>query len=351
MSKKYLFIDRDGTMIEEPEDKQIDCLSKLMLKKDLIPALIRLRDAGYTLVMISNQDGLGTESFSQEQFLLPQNMFINVLKTQGIIFESILICPHVEADRCECRKPRMGLVMEYLRREKMDFLRSYVIGDRESDLQLAINMGINAIPFQNNWEKIASDLTSQPRRAEVARVTNETNINVKVDLDQCKKIQIETGLGFFNHMLEQLASHAGMGLILKVTGDIEVDEHHTVEDTALTLGEAIRSALGDKRGINRYGFLLPMDEAEAQVSLDLSGRPYFKFTGEFIRETVGGLPTELIPHFFRSLSETLGAAIHITVTGENAHHMIESIFKAVGRSLRQAIHQQGSVLPSTKGVL
>ncbi len=353
MSKKIIFVDRDGTLIDEPEDKQVDSLCKVKLKKNVIPALLMLMKAGYILVMVSNQDGMGTSSFAKKDFDGPQNLLIDIFQTQGVFFDAVLICPHFESDSCQCRKPRLGLVMDYLRGGKMDFEKSYVIGDRETDIQLAENMGIKAILYhdEKDWLEIARELVTLPRRFELKRVTSETNINIAVDLDQSNSIQVNTGLGFFDHMLEQLAKHGCFGLSLNVNGDLNIDEHHTVEDAALALGEALRHALGDKLGMSRYGFLLPMDESLATIAIDLSGRSFFVFEGNFEREKVGELPTELISHFFRSLSESLGAAIHIKVTGENAHHMIESIFKGVGRALRQAIYKQGHDLPTTKGVL
>lgn len=353
MSKKIIFVDRDGTLIDEPENKQVDSLCKVKLKKNVISGLLMLKEAGYALVMISNQDGIGTSSFSKNDFERPQNYLIDIFQSQGIFFDAVLICPHFESDNCQCRKPRLGLVMSYLRGGQMNYEKSYVIGDRETDIKLAENIGIQAILYndKNDWLEIARKLVTQPRTFELNRVTSETNINVVIDLDQSRSIQVNTGIGFFDHMLEQLAKHGDFGLVLNVNGDLVIDEHHTVEDTALALGEALRCALGDKLGISRYGFLLPMDESLATIAIDLSGRSYFVFEGKFEREIVGELPTELISHFFRSLSESLGAAIHIKVAGENAHHMIESIFKGVGRALRQAIYKQGYDLPTTKGVL
>lgn len=353
MSRKFIFIDRDGTLIDEPEDKQVDSLCKVKLKKDVIPALLMLIQAGYILVMISNQDGMGTSSFLKNDFDAPQNLVLDIFQTQGIHFDNVLICPHVEMDGCQCRKPRLGLVMDYLRAGKMDVEKSYVIGDRETDIQLARNMGIKSILYndEKGWLKITKELVTVPRRFELKRVTSETSIKVAIDLDQSHSILVDTGIGFFDHMLEQLAKHGGFDLALNIEGDLDVDEHHTIEDAALVLGEALRGALGEKLGISRYGFLLPMDESLTTVAIDLSGRGFFVFEGKFAREKVGGLPTELVPHFFRSLSESLGAAIHIKVTGENSHHMIESIFKGVGRTLRQAIYKQGNDLPTTKGIL
>ena len=353
MSKKIIFIDRDGTMLDEPADKQVDSLAKFQLKPNLIPALLKLGQAGYRLIMISNQDGLGTHSFPLKDFSTPQDFLIGLLQSQGIQFDDVLICPHVEADACLCRKPQLGLVMKYLRDGKMDFNHSYVIGDRQTDMQRANNMGIKGILYdvEADWLKISASILQSPRQSIVKRITSETAINVSVNLDEENSNQINTGLGFFDHMLMQLAKHSGISLEIKAEGDLYIDEHHTVEDTALALGEALRLALADKYGINRYGFVLPMDESLASIAIDLSGRSYFVFEGKFSREKIGDFPTELIPHFFRSLSESLGAAIHIKVVGENTHHMIESIFKGLGRTLRQAILKQGQDIPSTKGVL
>lgn len=256
MYKKIIFVDRDGTLIDEPEDKQVDCLYKVRFKRNVVVALLRLIKAGYQLVMISNQDGLGTPSFSQSAFDDSQKMMMDIFQTQGVFFDDILICPHFEIDRCQCRKPKLGLVMDYLRGGKMNFEQSYVIGDRETDVQLAKNMGIQAILYndEKGWLEISRALVTMPRRFELKRVTSETNINVVVDLDQCSLIQVDTGIRFFDHMLEQLAKHGGFDLTLNVKGDLDIDEHHTVEDAALALGEALRCALGDKRGIGRYGF-------------------------------------------------------------------------------------------------
>jgi imidazoleglycerol-phosphate dehydratase/histidinol-phosphatase len=355
--QRVLFIDRDGTLIVEPADKQIDSLQKFRLVPDVIAALQRLRDAGYTFVMVSNQDGLGTESFPEPTFREPHEFLRELLASQGIVFAAEFICPHTPADNCGCRKPKTGLLDDYLRANPIDREHSYVIGDRETDLELARNLGIQGIRVRTEetpgetWPEIAARLTAPKRVAKVARTTKETDIKVEVNLDREAPIHVSTGLGFFDHMLEQIAKHGGFSLQLTCKGDLHIDEHHTVEDCALALGTALKQALGDKRGIHRYGFLLPMDEALAQVAIDLSGRPYFVFEGQFGRDTVGQLPTELVPHFFRSLAETLGAAINLKVQGENTHHMIEACFKGVGRSLRQAIRITDTELPSTKGTL
>jgi len=348
-----LFIDRDGTLVEEPPDEQVDSLEKVRFLPGVFAALNELKRRGYRFVMVTNQDGLGTPSLPQADFEKPQEFILEAFRSQGIEFERIFVCPHFKSDHCDCRKPKTGLVEEFMR--EVDRATSAVIGDRDTDLQFAANLGIRGIrvrrqgTVEETWPEIVRALTA--RQARVERRTKETNIDVAVNLDATAPIHIATGIGFFDHMLEQLAKHGGFSLQLTCQGDLQIDEHHTVEDCGLALGEALRRALGSKVGIARYGFLLPMDEAQAQVAIDLSGRAFSQFTGRFSREAVGGLPTELVPHFFRSLSETLGAAIHVTVTGENAHHMIEGCFKGVGRAFRQAFRRESEELPSTKGVL
>ena len=353
--KKILFIDRDGTLLAEPRDQQIDRLDKFALEPNLIPALLRLRDAGYTFVMVTNQDGLGTPSFRAEEFKPLQKLLLDILGSQGIEFEAVRVCPHTAADRCDCRKPKAGLLTDYVRATDWSREPSAVIGDRESDVQLAQNLGVRGLRYDRKtlgWMEIARRLVDAPRRATVVRNTKETRITVSVDLDQAAPAQLETGLGFFDHMLEQIAKNAGIGLAIKCDGDLEIDEHHTVEDVGLALGTALRQALGDKRGVGRYGFVLPMDEAQARVALDLSGRAYFVFEGKFPRDIVGELPTELVPHFFRSLSDALAATLQMSVKGDNTHHMVETLFKGFGRVLRAAIARgAGSEIPSTKGVL
>lgn len=357
MSKAILFIDRDGTLVEEPADQQVDKLAKIRLLPDVIPALRRLAAAGFRFVMVSNQDGLGTTAFPQADFDACQQHILDLFSSQGITFDEILICPHTPEDNCGCRKPRTGLLTRLLANTDLNPQRSAVIGDRDTDLELADNIGVRAFrvdpagDWAQSWPGIASALIDIERVAYVRRDTRETRIRATVNLDVEQPVLINSGIGFLDHMLEQIARHGGFSLQLDCQGDLHIDEHHTVEDIALTLGQALRQALGDKRGISRFGFLLPMDETEAQVSLDLSGRPYFVFTGAFARSEVGGLATELVPHFFRSLAEALGAALHITVHGENAHHMVEACFKALGRALRQACRIESDSLPSTKGVL
>lgn len=357
MSTKVLFIDRDGTLVEEPADCQVDAVDKVRLVQGVIPALLKLRDAGYLFVMVSNQDGLGTTSFPQDNFEAAQQHILRLFASQGIKFEQIFICPHFAADGCDCRKPKSGLLTRYLAATALDTDSSAVVGDRETDLELAEKLGMPGFlvapggQFENSWAGICAALIHASRRSIVERTTRETSIRVDVNLDIEEPIRIRTGIGFYDHMLEQIAKHAGFSLQLSCDGDLQVDEHHTVEDTAICLGTALRKALGNKDGIGRYGFLLPMDESDAQVALDLSGRGSFAFDGAFQREAIGGLPTELIAHFFQSLSDALGAALHIQVKGDNEHHMVEACFKAVGRTLRQAIRHEGGGMPSTKGTL
>ncbi len=352
---KVLFIDRDGTLIEEPADHQVDSLAKVRWMPGVFASLQQLVAAGYRLVMVTNQDGLGTASFPRADFEPAQRFVVDTLASQGIGFDEIFICPHLPADGCECRKPKAGILGDYLLRTLVDRTASAVIGDRDTDLELARNINVRGLKVlkdgdaSQTWPAITAELLA--RRASVHRVTKETDISLRVDLDREGDTHVSTGIGFFDHMLEQVARHGGFSMQLTCKGDLHIDEHHTVEDCALALGEALRKALGDKRGIHRYGFLLPMDESRVQVAIDLSGRPYSVWEGTFGRTEVGGLPTELVPHFFRSLSETLGAALHVSVVGENTHHMVEASFKGVGRALRMAIRREGTELPSTKGVL
>ncbi len=384
---RIIFVDRDGTLVEEPPDEQVDSLEKIRLLPGVIPALLDLKRAGFLFVMVTNQDGLGTPSLPTEKFDIAQRFIVMLFASQGIEFDAVFVCPHFKRENCACRKPCTGLVDDYLRTHPLDKSRSYMIGDRDTDLEFAANLGIeglrglapgagapgtgtrapgNEVPgtgapgtgapgtgetTEHTWPAIAQRILGAARRAQVRRTTKETDIEIEVDLSREGPTKVSTGLGFFDHMLEQIARHGGFALSLACRGDLHIDEHHTIEDCALALGSALRQALGEKRGIARYGFLLAMDEAEAQVALDISGRPYFVWEGRFNRERVGEVPTELVPHFFRSLAETLGAALHISVRGENTHHMVEACFKGVGRSLRQAIRLEGNELPSTKGIL
>jgi len=354
-----LFVDRDGTLIEEPADFQIDAFEKLRFVRDVIPAMRRLRDAGYEFVMVTNQDGLGSAEFPQTSFDGPHTLMLQVFESQGIAFRDVLIdCSRPEDGR-PTRKPQLGLVTPLLRDRSVDWARSAMVGDRPTDVEFAANLGIRAFQLATpqfggewDWNDIAHALCEAPRLGRVARRTRETRIEVEVDLDRSATPEVSTGLAFFDHMLEQLGTHGGFALRLRCDGDLNVDEHHTVEDSAIALGQALRTALGTKRGIARYGFVLPMDESRAAATLDCSGRAYFVFEGRFNRERVGDLPTELVPHFFRSLCEGAGLNLHLSVEGENAHHQVEACFKVVARALRQAIARDGSErLPSSKGVL
>jgi imidazoleglycerol-phosphate dehydratase/histidinol-phosphatase len=351
----YLFIDRDGTLIVEPPDQQIDSLEKFALLPDVIPALSALTRAGFRLVMVTNQDGLGTPVNPREKFDMIQTLLLKILESQGIRFENVLICPHRANEGCRCRKPGTQLVRDYLAGNDMDRERSFVIGDRATDVELAENMGLKGyrLSAELGWARLARELLDRPRTARIRRQTNETDIDVEVDLDGGgRRIRVATGLGFFDHMLEQLARHGGFDLTLTARGDLHIDDHHVIEDVALALGAALRRAVGDKRGIQRYGFWLPMDEATTGVTLDLSGRAHFRLQAEVPAESVGGLSREMIPHFFRSLSDSLAVSLHIETRGENSHHMVESMFKGVGRSLRAAFAKtDDGAVPSTKGTL
>lgn len=461
--KKYLFIDRDGTLVYEPEDYQVDAINKIKFLPRVVPALLALQDLGYSLVMVSNQDGLGTASFPLDTFTPAHEFILNTLESQGISFEQVLICPHKPEDHCACRKPQLGLVQGYLEDKSWDREHSYFIGDRETDLQMAKNMGITGLRVCGSheedeeqgsglfvsssegltWDEIATKINialnhtpksnilemgvnvateptdtdtanaadttaataadaaaaattsaSNPHRiASVERNTKETQIAVRVDLDQVGGSSIHTGIGFFNHMLDQIATHAGFNLQVLVKGDLEIDGHHTIEDTAIALGTALKEALGDKRGIGRFGFVLPMDEVMAKVfaspntnllelsvqgkpqaynctaqdgdpavnesektitvALDISGRPHveFDFHADFTREEINGFETQMVSHFFESLAVAMGLTLHMSVTSGNAHHQVEALFKAFGRAMRPAIKVVSTELPSSKGAL
>lgn len=355
MADRILFIDRDGTLIEEPDDFQVDALDKVRLVPDVIPSLLELARHGYRFVVVSNQDGLGTDSFPEADFRVCQEHMIGLFESQGVRFDQQFVCPHLPDDGCECRKPRAGLLTRFLAETDIALEHSAVIGDRDTDMQLAETIGVQGMLLGGKtgvgWKDIVNTLCYSDRRASFERNTNETRIRASVNLDASAPIQVSTGIGFYDHMLEQIAKHGGFSLELNCTGDLEIDDHHTVEDTAICLGTALREALGNKLGIGRYGFVVPMDESEASASIDLSGRGRIVFKADFPRERVGEMSTEMVEHFFRSLADSLGAAVHVSVTGQNAHHMVEACFKATGRALRSAIRRDGTELPSTKGLL
>ena len=353
-----LFVDRDGTLIEEPADFQIDAYEKIRFARDVIPAMLKLRDAGYQFVIVSNQDGLGSEGYPQASFDGPNDLMLQIFASQGIVFRDVLIDGTWPHDNAPTRKPGIGMMLPYLQDRSIDWARSGMVGDRPTDIQFAQNMNIRGFQLRTqqfggewDWNGIAHELADAPRRAIVQRNTKETRIRVEVDLDRVAEPQTHTGLPFFDHMLEQIGKHGGFALSVQAEGDLHIDEHHTIEDTGLALGQALREALGDKRGIGRYGFTLPMDETLASAALDFSGRPYFVFDGEFKRERVGDMPTELVPHFFRSLCDAAGLNLNLSVRGDNDHHKVEACFKALARALRQALPRQGTALPSTKGAL
>ncbi|OIO53527.1 hypothetical protein AUJ46_05005 [Candidatus Peregrinibacteria bacterium CG1_02_54_53] len=344
---KIAFLDRDGTLIwEPPETKQVDSIEKLRILPGVVEGLRSLQSDGFDLVLVSNQDGIGSSSFPTESFEAPQKEFLSQLEKEDVTFRSVFICPHKEAEKCSCRKPKTGLVDAFLQEEKVDLAASLMIGDRETDRAFAESIGVRFVSMETNGRF--------SRFAAEKRKTNETDIEAFVNLDGSGNAEIVTGIGFFDHMLELLAKHALIDLTLKANGDLQVDEHHTVEDTGLVLGSLFSKALGDKRCIERYGFWVPMDEALAYVVVDLSGRPSFVFEGQWKREYVGKLPTELVAHFFESLAQTLKCNLHMKIErGKNEHHKLEALFKGLGRALRQAFRQSPYErgIPSTKGSL
>ena len=375
MLKQALFIDRDGTIIEEPKDDlQVDSLEKLAFLQGAITALASIAELDYELILASNQDGLGTDSFPETDFLPAHHKMLQTLAGEGVIFSDQLIDRTFESENAPTRKPRTGMFGHYLKGD-YDLSRSFVIGDRITDIQLAKNLGARGILLQpkekgfaliqeaglqdlcvlitDNWQEIAEFLRKEERTATIVRNTSETQISLSIDLDGRGQSAINTGLKFLDHMLWQIVHHAGVSLSVEVQGDLQVDEHHSVEDTAIVLGEAVLKALGSKRGIERYGFALPMDECEAFVLLDFGGRIDFAWKADFMREKIGDVPTELFSHFFKSFAQSARCNLHISAQGENEHHKIEGIFKAFARSLRAAIRRDVFAygLPSSKGVL
>lgn len=354
MNRKLLFLDRDGCLIEEPADQQVDSFAKLALMPNVVPALRRCVSSGYELVMVTNQDGLGTKLFPQADFDGPHRLLIQILASQGIEFREILIDSSLPEEARPTRKPGTALVHHYLADDTWNRSESAMVGDRDTDMAFAANLGVRGLCLGLDgldWLGIANRLCDRPRVATVERQTRETRVRVNVNLDGVRGSDISTGIGFFDHMLEQFGKHGGFSLGLTCQGDLHIDSHHTIEDCGLSLGQALREALGEKRGIARYGFTLPMDDSVASACLDLSGRPWFELTGQFADARVGEMPTEMVPHFFRSLCEAMGANLHLSIRGQNTHHAVEACFKVVGRAFRQAIRRDDMGLPSTKGVL
>jgi len=370
MKKKCLFIDRDGTLvIEPPVDKQLDSLEKLEFYPGVFTWLSKIaNELDFELVLVTNQDGLGTPSFPENTFWSAQNKIINTLQNENIVFSDVLIDRSLPEDNAHTRKPGTGMLLGYLN-GSYDLENSFVIGDRKTDMELAENLGAKGLLLSNKleneepnkaqvlqtnaWENIFDYLKSRNRFTETYRKTNETEINLKLNVDGKGNAVIDTGLPFFDHMLEQIAKHGSIDIDLKVDGDLQIDEHHTIEDTALILGEAFRNALGNKMGIERYGFCLPMDDCLAQVALDFGGRNWLVWDAEFKRERIGTMPTELFYHFFKSFSDTAKCNLNIKAEGVNEHHKIESIFKAFAKSIKQAVRRESEswTLPSTKGTL
>jgi imidazoleglycerol-phosphate dehydratase / histidinol-phosphatase len=362
--KKVLFIDRDGTLvIEPPIDFQLDSLEKLEFYPGVFQYLSRIaKELDYELVMVTNQDGLGTSSFPEETFWPPQNKIIQAFKNEGIQFSDILIDRSFPQDNLPTRKPGTGMLTQYIK-GNYDLSNSFVIGDRLTDIQLAQNLGCKAIYLSKDkndeailstpsWADIYQILSTQPRKVNVVRATSETQIEVILNLDGTGKSNISTGLGFFDHMLEQIAKHGNIDLEIQVKGDLHIDEHHTIEDVAITLGDAFLKTLGSKKGIERYGFLLPMDDCLAQVAIDFGGRPWLVWDTTFKREKIGDMPSEMFMHFFKSFSDSAKCNLNIKAEGDNEHHKIESIFKAFAKAIKMAKTKNNNYsIPSTKGSL
>jgi len=370
--KKVLFIDRDGTLIIEPPDEQIDSLEKLEYYPGVFTWLGRIaRETDYELVIVSNQDGLGTDRFPENTFWPAQNKIVRTFENEGVKFSQMFFDRSMPHENLPTRKPGIGMLKGFLNSE-YDLKNSFVIGDRLTDIQLAKNLGSKGILLNDgslqsklkeqdleahcalicgSWEEIYAFLASPQRKASVQRKTKETDIRININLDGQGRSKISTGLGFFDHMLDQLAKHGNIDLEVEVKGDLHIDEHHTIEDTALALGEAFLKALGDKRGIERYGFCLPMDDCLAQVAIDFGGRPWLVWEAEFKREKIGEMPTEMFFHFFKSFTDTSKSNLNIKAEGMNEHHKIEAIFKAFAKAMKMSVKKEGNQLPSTKGVL
>ncbi|MGB5371665.1 MAG: bifunctional histidinol-phosphatase/imidazoleglycerol-phosphate dehydratase HisB [Flavobacteriaceae bacterium] len=376
--KRVLFIDRDGTMVREPQDEQVDAFDKIDFYPKVLTFLGKIaKELDFELVMVTNQDGLGTASHPEAAFWPVHNFILKVFENEGVVFDNVLIDKTYPHENAPTRKPGTALLTEYFSTD-YDLANSFVIGDRLTDMELAKNLGAKGIFINDNtnlgtkeitvkrealdayiglesndWESIYNFLKLKGRSAQIHRKTNETDILIELNLDGTGKSKIETGLAFFDHMLDQLARHGQMDLKIKVNGDLEVDEHHTIEDTAIALGEVVRQALGDKMGIERYGFCLPMDDCLAQVAIDFGGRNWLVWDAEFKREMIGQMPTEMFYHFFKSFTDGAKANLNIKAEGTNEHHKIEAIFKAFAKSIKMAVKRdvEKMVLPSTKGIL
>ena len=375
--KKVLFIDRDGTLTVEPNDFQLDTFNKLVFYPGVFQYLGNIsRDLDYELIMVTNQDGLGTENFPESDFLPTQKFLIKTFKNEGIIFKEVFIDRTFPEDNAPTRKPGTALLESYINNTNYDLKNSFVIGDRLTDMQLAKNLGCKGVFIDNNpalgaeevsdkdldstivlktksWEFIYRHLLMRDRAVSFERKTSETVVYIEINLDGRGESKVETGLAFFDHMLDQFSKHGGIDLSLKTVGDLDVDEHHTIEDTAIALGEAISVALGDKKGIERYGFTLPMDDSLAEVSIDFGGRSWLVWEADFRREMIGKMPTEMFYHFFKSFADSAKANLNIRAKGDNEHHKIEAIFKAFAKSIKMAIKKdvEKMILPSTKGTL
>ena len=379
MPKRVLFIDRDGTLVLEPKNYQLDCLSKLEFYPKAFQFLSKIaKELDFELAMVTNQDGLGTTSFPEETFWPTQNFILKAFENEGITFDEIFIDKSFPEDNAPTRKPRTGMLTKYLNNPKYDLENSFVIGDRITDVELAKNLGSKAIFIKNEenlggneiatslealqnvialqtneWQKIYEFLKLNERTASISRKTNETDIAISLNLDGTGKSNINTGISFFDHMLDQIARHGQMDLDIQVKGDLEVDEHHTIEDTAIALGEVFAKALGNKLGIERYGFCLPMDDCLAQVAIDFGGRNWLVWEAEFKREMIGQMPTEMFFHFFKSFTDGAKSNLNIKAEGTNEHHKIEAIFKAFAKAIKVAVKRdtEKMILPSTKGML
>ncbi|TXI61668.1 MAG: bifunctional histidinol-phosphatase/imidazoleglycerol-phosphate dehydratase HisB [Flavobacterium sp.] len=379
MPKRVLFIDRDGTLVLEPENYQLDSLTKLEFYPKVFQFLSKIaKELNFELAMVTNQDGLGTESFPEETFWLTQNFILKAFENEGVRFDETFIDRSFPEDNAPTRKPRTGMLRKYLNNSDYDLENSFVIGDRITDVELAKNLGSKAIFIKNeenlggneiatsleelqsvitlqtnDWQKIYEFLKLEERTAYIKRTTNETDISIKLNLDGTGKSNINTGISFFDHMLDQIARHGQMDLDIQVKGDLEVDEHHTIEDTAIALGEVFAKALGNKLGIERYGFCLPMDDCLAQVAIDFGGRNWLVWEAEFKREMIGQMPTEMFFHFFKSFTDGAKANLNIKAEGTNEHHKIEAIFKAFAKAIKVAVKRdtEKMILPSTKGML